>query len=207
MFLDYLIVDDFLPDPENHINFAKKINYVSTLDHNILNVNVIGKKDNNGWRGYRSYPFSSLDESLHKNFCDYFYPRIFNLTNLRDDQVEYRHNTEVYYHFIPSIITYDINWWHLDYDHIFAGVIYLNPNPPKNSGTILRIPGNGEVTVENKFNRMVLYKAFLIHRPESGFGDTIDTARLTIPFFIKKLEIEKLPNLRDRKYIILHNPE
>ena len=107
------------------------------------------------------------------------------------------------------------NWIHSDggwedHERMYACVIYLTPNPPPNTGTLLfehngslfdenaRSKDNtfryphfyGEYTphkdwtvhckVENRYNRLVMYDARMLHAPEnSGFGDTKETARLT----------------------------
>ncbi len=38
--------------------------------------------------------------------------------------------------------------------------------------------------VDNKFNRLVAYPSSLIHAPTDLFGDTMETGRLTLSFFI-----------------------
>lgn len=114
------------------------------------------------------------------------------------------------------------NWLHSD-DHfrpndkvsMYACVIYLTPNPPPNTGTLLLENHEGGIwdlrdkkelkwkkpdtifkgnffddevskrykvhtRVENRYNRLVMYDARMLHAPEdAGFGDTKETARLT----------------------------
>ena len=110
------------------------------------------------------------------------------------------------------------NWLHSDADFepntcMYACVIYLTPNPPPNSGTLLLESPSGSVfdekvngkskkkdtvfqgnffdfpvserykvhtRVENRYNRLVMYDARMLHAPEeAGFGNTKETARLT----------------------------
>ena len=98
---------------------------------------------------------------------------------------------------------------------MYACVIYLTPNPPANTGTLL-FEHKGSIfdeqekkkdkkryhpqfygeywkdpistnpawkmhcKVENRYNRLVMYDARMLHAPENaGFGDTKETARLT----------------------------
>lgn len=61
-----------------------------------------------------------------------------------------------------------------------AGVVYLTPNPPANSGTCIDEYG----CVENKYNRFVCYPSNVLHGPDHLFGQTKNTSRLTITFFL-----------------------
>tara|TARA_Y100000766_G_C18671514_1_gene490244 strand:- start:39 stop:698 length:660 start_codon:yes stop_codon:yes gene_type:complete len=112
----------------------------------------------------------------------------------------------------------------------YAGVVYLNPEPPKDSGTLFftlrddmteediddtnefitkrfneasttldiniieaftKIKNkyndllfNIEKTIENVYNRMIIYKGGSIyHCPDTSFGDRIDNSRLAITFW------------------------
>ena len=66
-----------------------------------------------------------------------------------------------------------------------AGVIYLNPNPPPNTGTsILDARNNQFINTENVYNRLIAYDGFNIHGLSGCFGDCPETNRLTIVFFI-----------------------
>lgn len=71
--------------------------------------------------------------------------------------------------------------WHTDTDGCkYAGIVYLNKYPELNTGTLLHI--NGErITFDNKFNRLVMYDASILHRVE---GIT-DTPRLTLNIFLQ----------------------
>jgi len=119
------------------------------------------------------------------------------------------------------------NWIHSDggwYTHqrMYAVVIYLTPNPPANTGTLLFEGPDGSIydtqqkrtekkgkkdwkkyhpqytgsywedpisvnpkwklhcKVENRYNRLVMYDARMLHAPEdAGFGITKEAARLT----------------------------
>lgn len=73
--------------------------------------------------------------------------------------------------------------WHQDLGSTCAGVIYLNKNPEPNTGTLLNIDEE-IVTIENKFNRLVLYDASILHRVQNTFSLDKDP-RLTLTIFGK----------------------
>lgn len=75
-------------------------------------------------------------------------------------------------------------WIHKD-DVDWAGVLYLTPNAPVYSGTGIFDSYDNLITmIGNVYNRLVLYRGNLFHRSIiPGFGDTIETGRLTQVFF------------------------
>jgi len=68
-----------------------------------------------------------------------------------------------------------------------AGVVYLNENPPAGSGiSFYKMTPEGfvkTITVENKFNRMVIFHPSLWHAPDGHFGNDLKTSRLTMTLF------------------------
>jgi hypothetical protein len=69
-----------------------------------------------------------------------------------------------------------------------AGVIYLNENPPANTGTVFfNNAVSGElvetITVENAYNRMIIFDPAQWHAMVGTFGDDLESSRLTITFF------------------------
>jgi len=98
----------------------------------------------------------------------------------------------------------DKTWLHHD-ETGWAAILYLTPNAPVESGTgIYRHRATGkfsgpaklDVAVEddwelitmvgNIYNRLAIYNGQLFHRSIiSGFGNSIDTARLTQVFFFE----------------------
>jgi hypothetical protein len=69
-----------------------------------------------------------------------------------------------------------------------AGVIYLNENPPANTGTVFfNNAVSGElvetITVENAYNRMIIFDPSQWHAMVGAFGDDLESSRLTITFF------------------------
>ncbi len=95
----------------------------------------------------------------------------------------------------------------------WSGLVYLTPNaPPEVGTTIWREKSTGRciaakgakfeqdvrkfdlaLLVENRFNRLVLFRENVLHRAEQGFGATKDTARLTQTFFFHSKRGRSLP--------------
>jgi hypothetical protein len=87
----------------------------------------------------------------------------------------------------------------------WSGVVYLTPDAPADAGTSiwrdrssgLCIAPNGAsfdsderhfelvLTIENRFNRLVLFRENVLHRLERGFGKSPDDARLVQTFFFR----------------------
>lgn len=105
-----------------------------------------------------------LNLKLSDRFKEYWTKFSFSLTTQDTPIQEHRDFTD--------------NW--NGFTHFYGGVIYLTPNPPKNSGTILK----DVTTIENVYNRYVMYDATELHSVESSFGKDINDARLVLTHFI-----------------------
>ena len=73
---------------------------------------------------------------------------------------------------------------HFD-DYDIAGIIFLNPDAPLNSGTSLykKNETTNELflisTISNIFNRLILFDSKQYHIQTNEFGNTIDNGRIT----------------------------
>ena len=66
-----------------------------------------------------------------------------------------------------------------------AGVIFLNPNPPPMTGTSILDGRNIEfINVKNVYNRLISYDGYDMHGLSGCFGNSAETDRLTIVYFI-----------------------
>jgi len=76
------------------------------------------------------------------------------------------------------------SWIHKD-DTEWAGVLYLTPDAPIDSGTGIFNQDKELITmIGNVYNRLVLYRGNLLHRSiVSGFGDSVYNGRLTQVLF------------------------
>ena len=73
---------------------------------------------------------------------------------------------------------------HIDDEASYAGVLYLTPNPPADSGTSFYNESNIETHyLENIYNRLVIYPSHKSHSLKNAFGDAINNGRLTFTFF------------------------
>lgn len=183
MFKDYIVYDNILDNPDNLLNLSKEIEYYSADDRTIPGAQMAKDdflKPGGGWRGLRSKHFQLIDSTLFENTMNEIIFKTFGL------QCDWEYNINAYLHLAPGYIEYDDMWWHIDTSSMVAGVIYLNQNPEKDSGTML-IKDNEEIKIDNVYNRLVMYKSHLMHRPMKCFGDNIDNSRLIFIFFIEKL--------------------
>tara|TARA_E500000331_G_scaffold338311_1_gene367395 strand:- start:2125 stop:2622 length:498 start_codon:yes stop_codon:yes gene_type:complete len=83
-------------------------------------------------------------------------------------------------------------WIHKD-DTEWAGVLYLSPDPPVDGGTVIFDEEENVVTmIGNVYNRLVLYRGDLLHRSlQPGFGNSVETGRLTQVFFFDEATYDK----------------
>lgn len=85
-------------------------------------------------------------------------------------------------------------WVHKDSSE-WAAVLYLTPDAPLESGTGLYTGNESnwalETAIGNVYNRLALYRGTLPHQSIlSGFGNSIETARLTQVFFFNTVNYE-----------------
>ena len=79
------------------------------------------------------------------------------------------------------------SWKHQDPVAEWAAVLYLTPNAPLDSGTGIYESPNSDmnVAVGNMYNRLVAYRGKMMYHRSivPGFGDSLETGRLTQVFF------------------------
>jgi hypothetical protein len=153
-----IIIDNFLSNPDQIRQDALELTYT--------------KANSPGWKGFRclytnmvGYELSELVESKLKELD----PKFNNLF------------LRCYLHYTVNEDMSDTK--HTDGSFDFAGVLYLTPNPPPNSGTVF-YDGDKEINyVENVYNRLTIYPATIPHRIKESFGDDITNGRLTYTVF------------------------
>jgi hypothetical protein len=170
-------IDNFFDNPDEIREFALKMDFDEPLPIH-------------GWHGIRATPKDRIvaGVDLEKMISEEVSFRIPNFTY--DEMDLYFHITpeEVRNHFDTE--TFEEASKHYDSnDSRIVGLVYLTPNPPKNSGTsFFDDSGNKVGEAENVYNRMVMYPADILHGPTNPFGDTKENGRLTLVFFLKKYE-------------------
>lgn len=181
IFKDYTVIDNALENPFDLVNQANSINYFTNENNSFENFNLsVQNKPSGIWRGYRSEQLDILVPELFYDTTNQIVKKILGIENFQYVVSSYLHRGD------DSIDTKDL--WHVDKNVLFAFVLYLNPNPPEKSGTLLKI--NGEIVpIENRFNRLLVYNSSIEHKVENFFGDTFENSRLTLTGFVHKLAI------------------
>ena len=179
-----IVLDDFYNNPDD----VRK--YALSLPFNV----------------YGNYPGGRTSNQINdsaKNLIQHvLYPVAGRVVNWLDDDSGYTGAFQV-------CLQHETTWIHQDDYNNWAGVLYLSPNPPLNTGTSFyrhratiscdsshvghSLDGDGadyskwdEVdVVKNKFNRLILFRANQFHASTNHFGDNLHNGRLTQVFFIK----------------------
>lgn len=137
-------------------------------------------KDLSQYPGLRSKPIDELNVSLFHQLASKL---IIHATNSSSfDRLKAQFSLTTKDSSTENIIHRDEPFYNV------AGLIYLNENPPKDTGTYFFGQGpTGEykktIVVENVYNRMVIFDPSIWHCPAGYFGDDLSTGRLTITFF------------------------
>ena len=181
MKLNTLIIDDFLEDPD-HIR-------------NMVIDSKVPFHNNDNYPGKRTIP---VDNLVYQNMV------IEKLNQVLPFKIKMRTNLSSFS--FQLCLSDDETWVHLDLSD-WTGVLYLTPNAPIESGTLLfkedvelvkklREPGGSckmkadvMATLGNVYNRLVLWRGSEIpHRSNMpGFGDCLENGRLTQVFFFDEV--------------------
>lgn len=170
--MNYLVIDDYFDNPDAVRKIALDAQYYTKETHPGDIANFPGHRSDyiNEWnKDLYSY---LLNRQLHNvsklidmsQFKEYWTKFSFSWTTEDIPRIEHR--------------DFQDNW--NGFKKFYGGVLYLTPNPPEHSGTIL----TDITTVENKYNRYVMYDATMLHSIENSFGKTIEDSRLVLTHFI-----------------------
>jgi hypothetical protein len=161
--MNHVLIDNFFQDPD----LIRKIGLSAEYDKS---------SKETGWKGYR---------------CKIENPDVLNYVKSKLAEIDKdfeKMNTQIYFHYSlketkQELRNFDKNRLHKD-GIPWAGVIYLTPDPPVNSGTTLH-NDNGELeyVFDNVYNRFILYRGDILHGPQDTFGDNINDSRLAITIF------------------------
>lgn len=168
-----LIQDNFLPYPNVVRSWALQQEYL-----NAEQVTVRYQKLNT-WPGLRSTNINELDS----DFANVVLSRI---SILARQNFRLGNDIEIRSCFQLTKQNDGSSWIHKDDDVAVAGLIYLTPDAPVNTGTTFyKGFDNIEVdTIGNVYNRLIMYDANILHKSTQYFGDSIENSRLTLVFFI-----------------------
>lgn len=170
--MDYYVKDNFFANVDEIRNFALQCPFYTKHNHpgNIAS-----------FPGYRTDYINNLDNDLYEILVNAQLSIVQNFLDLSKF-------SEYWTKFSFSYTLKDTpNWEHVDFTDnwngfhkFFGGIIYLNPNPPKDTGTVL----TGVDVIENVYNRYVMYDATKPHAVQNNFGNDKKSGRLVLTHFI-----------------------
>lgn len=199
--LKNVVQDNFFEDPDSVRAMALDL-------HLTYNYQLDSSSELGAWRGMRTLnlhtingPYYRACKELSKQILDfvwkaqdldnYEYPE--EETSLKGQPLKEKYIAP-FFHVLPdqgklNVPNYELNKYHRD-DVPCAGVVYLSPDPPPNTGTAVLDPiGNKIDIIDNKYNRLVCYDGYQIHAPQDTFGVDLETGRMTFTFFIHELSV------------------
>jgi hypothetical protein len=184
MLTDFLVIDDVFDNPDDLLFKAKQSEYFDVFSH--PDYWFEASKKITYYPGMRTKLIDEYDTSLYK-FCNdtIVHKMAEKALGFSRNDIQISYNTRLYFHYMTVNDVLDENSYHED-PALFAGVVYLNKNPPPDSGTIV-IKDGKEIVVENRYNRLVLYRADLRHSVQNTFGQGIYDGRLTLTVFFDKV--------------------
>jgi hypothetical protein len=191
-----MVVDNFLDDPMGVREFALTLPY----------------KEGPNYPGVWSELLNNISPSFHKNLVRRILKIFYNIGPTI--KVEYK-STSVFQK--VNIMHGDRGWVHRD-SGVITGIIYLNPEYNKDSGTIICEPKNpvlydtsvknndqynSSIILQNKFNRLACFDSQLLHAGNEFGTSKEQEDRLTLVVFITQLSVsnENFPLIRMRSII------
>jgi len=157
-----IIIDNFLEEPDRIREEGLELDYTKA------------QPNSPGWKGFRCLCTNMVDIELNE--------LIRNKLNEIDSKF-IGSNLRCFFHYTLNENMF--NTIHTDGIFDYAGVLYLTPNPPLNSGTIFYDNNNVEIDyVENVYNRLTIYPATIRHSIKKSFGDNINNGRLVYIIFL-----------------------
>lgn len=147
-------------------------------------------KNNSRFPGRRTGNlFNTLDKQIYSELMSEFYYRMF-FENVRSDcSINYNISGFPIFH---SLYSDDkdlgVSGMHRD-STIYAAVVYLS-TPPDSGDYGTRIVRNGvDFLVPFEYNSCVMYRGDFLHGANAGFGNTIESSRLSMNFFISDIDL------------------
>jgi len=174
-------VENFLDNPDIYRDFLlqckdKYLHPIPGVDH---------------WLGFR---FSVTDNFLCRHpLMISLYHQLANIVLPEFKLLKSKIDWNLCFHYGPKISQdltsefFQVYSLHKDLRSICAGVIYMTPDAPLDSGTIF-LDGEQSYSIDNVYNRMIFYDSSITHAPQNLFGDTIENGRLVITFFFWEKE-------------------
>ena len=136
-----IIIDNFLTEPDRIREDGLELDYTKA------------QPNSPGWRGFRCLYTNMVGMELNE------------LIKNKLDEIDSKFIGSYLRCFFHYTLNEDMsNTIHTDGIFDYAGVLYLTPNPPPNSGTVFYNDKNEEIDyVENVYNRLTIYPANIPH--------------------------------------------
>ncbi len=182
MLTDFRVIKNFFNDPDKIRQVALQQTY-HTYEQESSFV-----KNNSRFPGRRTGNlFNSLDKLLYKELMDEFFNKLFKETVRPDCNINYNATGyPVFHSLFENDSDMGVGGLHRD-STILAAVVYLNHPQKEHCGTLINNGIDFEVPYE--YNTCVMYRGDFLHGAAGGFGNTIETSRLSMNFFISDIEL------------------
>jgi hypothetical protein len=158
--MNYILIDNFFKEPDVIRQLALSMDYIKS-------------SEKTGWKGYRT----NINDDEIKEYIKYKLIEVDKkFENLLIDEILFHYILEENRNDLKERLHKDKTEW--------AGIVYLTPNPTKNSGTTLHNDNYDlEDVIDNVYNRFVFYDGKKLHGPQDTFGSSIENARFTLTIF------------------------
>lgn len=185
MIRDYTIIDNVFSNPEEIRERLLGLEYYSNESVSLPGMKYRNdeKKPSGFWRGYRSINLEQEYTDFAKHVIDPLIIKVFT-------GITVNYSCSAFGHIIPAFINDTVvedERWHVD-RAAFAGIVYLSKSPVEDSGTFVKTK-DGIIKIENIYNRLAFYRANLLHGTGTCFGNSLETSRLTLTFFVNKIAL------------------
>lgn len=189
MLTGFIEIKNIFDNPEEIVALAKQQVYVERENH------YHGANNSAYFDGVRSPALNDVDNDMYFKIMNEIFLKCMQnrlVNDLSKVKFVFGFSAATYFHIMREQDTYKDEWLHRDDKCIAAGLVYLNPNPKPNTGTILYINGkdNEPTTIENEYNKLVLYDNSYQHAPQGGFGEDVNDSRLSLVFFITNYQMK-----------------
>ena len=157
-----IVIDNFLENPDRIREDGLELDYTKAQPNSL------------GWKGFRCLCTNMVDLELNE--------LIQNKLNELDEKFVGSQLRCFFHYTLNEDMSSTV---HTDGIFDYAGVLYLTPNPPSNSGTVFYNDNKEEIDyVDNVYNRLIIYPSNIPHRIKESFGDNINNGRLVYTVFL-----------------------
>ena len=134
MLTDFIEIPNVLDNIDEVVTLAKQQMFVKKEIH------YHNPRRNTHYNGTRSRTLIDIDKDMYSKVMNKVFQAVCD--ERFDNEItpvayNFAYTCSAYFHIMSENDKFDDSWLHKDDSSILAGLIYLNPNPPINSGTTL----------------------------------------------------------------------